>query len=80
MSKQFPCKQFSLTWVYRLNVKTVLVQTIQYISLFIFIWPIDWTLSSSTTPDQSGPRSDSNEGVLRIAQSSSISGASPADC
>ena len=30
------------------------------------IWPIDKSLSGATTPDQSGPGSDSNEGVLRI--------------
>ena len=38
------------------------------------------TLSGATTPGQSGPGSDGNEGVLRIPQSSSISGASPSDC
>ena len=32
------------------------------------------------TSDQKGPRSDGNEEVLRIAQSSSIIGASPSDC
>ena len=30
------------------------------------IWPIAMTLSSATTPGQSGPRSDGNEGVLYI--------------
>ena len=44
------------------------------------IWPIDWTLSGATTPDQSGPGSDGNEGVLRIPKSSSITEASPSDC
>ena len=38
------------------------------------IWPIDRTLSGATTPGQSGPESDGNEGVLRIPQSSSIIG------
>ena len=43
------------------------------------IWPIDRNLSGATTPDQSGPGSDSNEGVLHIPQSSSITGASLSD-
>ena len=37
-------------------------------------------LSGATTPDQSGPGSDGNKGVLRIAQSTSITGTSPSDC
>ena len=37
-------------------------------------------LSSATTPGQSGPGSDGNEGVLRIPQSSSTAGTSPSDC
>ena len=44
------------------------------------IWPLDKTLSGGTTPDESGPGSDGNEGVLCIPQSSSITGASPSDC
>ena len=36
------------------------------------IWPIDRTLSGTTTPDQIGPGSDCNKGVLHIPQSSSI--------
>ena len=43
-------------------------------------WPIDRTLSGATTPGQSGPRSNGNEGVLHIPQSFSITGASPLDC
>ena len=43
------------------------------------IWLIDRTLLDATTPDQSEPVSDSNEGVLRIPQSSGITGASPSD-
>ena len=38
------------------------------------------TLSGATTPDQSGPGSNGNEGVLRIPQSLSIAGTSPSDC
>ena len=45
-----------------------------------FIWTIDRTLSSATTPDQSGPESDSNERVLHIPQNSSIIGALPSNC
>ena len=41
---------------------------------------MDKALSGATTPGQSGPGSDGNEGVLRIPQSSSIAGISPSDC
>ena len=44
------------------------------------IWPIDGTLSSATTPGQNEPESNSNEKVLHIPQSSSITEASPSDC
>ena len=76
MSKQFYFKQFSLA------AKTVLFQVIQFSisTLFSSIWPIDRTLSGATTPGQRGPRSDGNEGILRIPQSSSITGTSPSDC
>ena len=40
----------------------------------------DRALSGATTPGQSGPGSNGNEGVLRIPQSSSIAGTSPSDC
>ena len=36
-------------------------------------------LSGAATPDQSGPGSDGNKGVLRIPQSSSITGTSPSN-
>ena len=42
------------------------------------IWPRDRTLSRATTPDQSGPWNNRNEGVLHIIESSKI-GASPSD-
>ena len=42
------------------------------------IRPIDRTLSSAAIPNQSGPESDSNEGIPRIFQSSSITETS--DC
>ena len=47
---------------------------------FSSIQPIDRTLSSATTLDQSGPGSNGNEGVLRIPQSSSITGTPTSDC
>ena len=47
---------------------------------FISIWPKDRTLSGATTPGQSGRGNDGNEGVLRIPQSSNITGISPSDC
>ncbi len=37
-------------------------------------------ISGATSPGQSGPGSDGNKGVLRIPQSSSITGTSPSDC
>ena len=44
------------------------------------IWHIDRTLSGATTPSQSGHRSNGNEEVICIPQSSSITGAAPSDC
>ena len=41
---------------------------------------MDRTLSAATTPGQSGPGSNGNEGVLRILQSYSIIEASFSDC
>ena len=40
----------------------------------------DRALSGATTPGQSGSESDGNEGVLRIPQSSGITGTVPSDC
>ncbi len=37
-------------------------------------------LSGATTPGQSGPESEGNEGVLRIPKSSSTPGTLPSDC
>ena len=47
---------------------------------FSSIWPIDRALSGATTPGQSGPGSNGNEGVLYIPESSSITRTSPSDC
>ena len=54
---------------------------IKLIMQFNAIWPIDRTLSGGTTPREreSGPVSDGNEGVLRIPQSSRITGTLPLD-
>ena len=62
--------------------KTVLFLTIQFCisTQFSFIWPMDRTLSSATTPGLTEPWSNGNIGVLHIPQSSSITGASPSDC
>ena len=43
------------------------------------LWPIDKTLSGATTPGQSAPESDSNEGILCIPQNSSITEVSPSN-
>ena len=65
-----------------LNLKTVLFKTIQFnkSTQFSSIWPIDRTLSGATTPGQSRPGSDGNNGVLCIPQISSTTGISPSDC
>ena len=73
----------SLDFVYKqLNGKMVVFHTIQFSisTQFSSIWPIDRTLSCVNTPGQSGPRSDDNEGVLNIFQSSRITGTSSSDC
>ena len=54
--------------------KTVLFQAIQFSISHVFV-PLDRTLSDATTPGKSGPGSDGNEGVTRISQSSSRTGA-----
>ena len=76
----FQTIQFSINTV--IMSKTALFQPIQFSisGQFNSMWSIDRTLSGITTPGQSGPRSNSNEGVLRISRSSSISGTSASDC
>ena len=65
-----------------LYIEIVLFQTIQFSvsTQFSSIYPIDRTLSGANTPDQSGPGSDVNEGVLRFPQSFNIIGALASDC
>ena len=76
----FQTIQFSVNWVS--ISKTVLFQAVQFSisTQFSSIWPIDRTLSGTTTPRQSGLRSDGNEGVLCIPQGSGITGTSPSYC
>ena len=80
---QFQTIQLSVSTV--LMSKTVLIQLIQFSiknnqfrlsTQFTSIWHIDRTLIGATTPGQSEPGNDDSEGVLRIAQSSSITGTS----
>ena len=80
--KQFHSKEFNLAYIRSLNVKTVLFQAIQFSisTQFSSVWPINRTLSGATTPGQSEPGTDGNEGVLHILQSSSITGHSLSDC
>ena len=44
------------------------------------IQPTERTLSVATIPEESGPGSNGNAGILLIPQSSSITGISPLDC
>ena len=64
--------------------ETFLFQAIQFNQTIQFsvrsIQPIDKALSGATTPGQSGPGSNGNEGVFRIPQSPSITGTLPSDC
>ena len=62
------------------SIKQKLFVCLQFKMSNSSIWPIDRTLSGATTLSQSGPRSDGNEVILCIPQSSSITGASPSDC
>ena len=84
MSTKFNCSKYCYDWlaikhqsfVYiQLNI-TILFQTIQFSESAQFkfqngfIWPIERTLSGSTTPGLSGPGSNGNEGKLRIPSTS----------
>ena len=66
----------------QLRVKTVRFQIIQVgrSTKFSSIWPIERILSGASTPGQSGPGSDGNEGGLCIPQSFSFTEAWPSDC
>ena len=71
-----------MAWVYSLNIETVLFQTIHFSisTQFSSIWFIIRTLWGAITQGLSGPGSNGNERILRIPQSSIITGASPSDC
>ena len=62
--------------------QTVLIKTIQFnISMQLSsIQPIDSALSGATTPAQSWPASNGNEGLLHIPQSPSFTHTSLLDC
>ena len=68
MIKQIYFKQFNLALFICLH------------TVYSSIWSIDMTLPGTTTLSQSGPKSDGNEGVLQILQSSSIIGTLLSDC
>ena len=48
--------------------------------MYSSIWGIERSLSSASTPNQSGPGSDGYEGVSHILQNSNITGFLPLDC
>ena len=64
----FQTIQFSIST--QLKCQTVPSQPIQFSksTQFSSIWSVDRTLSGTTTPSQSSPGSDCNEGLLRILQ------------
>ena len=76
----FQTIQFSVSSQITYQNSSIQVVHFTVITHFSFIWPIDRTLSRANTPDQSGPGSDLNEGILYIPQNSSITGTSPSDC
>ena len=80
MSKQFNFKQSNLTWIYSLNIQLKVKKGNSKKFILVFIFTHKMTLSGATTSGQTGPRSDGNEGVLCIPQSSSITEASTLDC
>ena len=66
MIKQFNFKQFNLAC--------------HLFALSLNVKQFYRTLTGATTPGQSGPRGNGNEGTLNIPQNSSITRASPSDC
>ena len=80
--------QLNISHLFSYSWKIKLFQATQFSVSHLFalslmsnssIWPIDWTLSGTSTLGQSRPGSDGNEGVRHIPQSSNITGASPSD-
>ena len=62
-----------------LAIKLLQFDNSQLVCTVCSIWLIDKTPSDVTTPGQSGPGSNDNEGALRIPQISKA-GALPSDC
>ena len=74
-------KQFRLAQVHRFNVKnSPISNNLSLSTQFTSTWSIDRTLPGATTPGQSCPGNDGNEGVLCIPQSSSITETLPSAC
>ena len=53
-----------------LHINLIYYQPLVWTKFDRSIWPTDWTLTVTITSGQSGPGSNSNEGVLHIRQSS----------
>ena len=71
VKKHFYFKLLSLVKQFQFKQFSLAVSSIQL---------IDRARSSATIPDQSGPGSNGNEGVLYIPQTSIITETSPSDC
>ena len=82
MSKTVPFLtiQFSISAKFKYQNSSISKIQFSISTQFSSIWPIDRTVSVATTAGKSGPGSDGNKGILRIPQSSSITGTSPSDC
>ena len=72
--------QFSISTQFKYQNSYISSYSVEISKQFSSIWPIDRTQAGATTPGQCGPGSDGNEGVLRISQSSIITGTLPSDC
>ena len=74
----FQTFQFSIRIVFVHTVKcensSISCNSVNISTQFSSIWPINRTLSGATTLGQSEPGSYGNEWILRILQSSSITG------
>ena len=58
--------QFIITTQFKYKNSSISNGSVNIRTMFRSISPIDRTLLGSTTPSKSGPRSDSNEGILCI--------------
>ena len=81
ISTQLKCKYNLIVKNISISNYSVLRKTTPFgISMPLVLFNPYRALSSANTPDESGPRSDGNEGVLRIPLSSRITGTLPSDC